>query len=126
MKESHSEELAIRADPELYAGVGNIAGVATTGARAGQVLSSEKRLESCADPFRIARRQHRSPRNGELRTNTAESQTLCMYGTSKHENRAAIGGFIPAVPVLWASCQHDPPRSSGGNGQSTSLTGMLP
>lgn len=115
MRESYSEDLAHHTDPELYAGDGNIAGVATTGARAGQVLSFEMRLHSCADPLRIVRRQHRSSRYSEWRTNTAESQTLCMYGTSKHENRE----------ILLASCLSDLPRSLHRNGQSTSQTGML-
>ena len=63
MKESYSEDLASHTDPELYAGDGNIAGVATAGAHAGQVLSSEKRILPCADPFRIVGRQHRVWRN---------------------------------------------------------------
>ncbi len=43
MKESYSEDLASHTGPELYAGGGNIAGVATTGVHAGQVLSPEMR-----------------------------------------------------------------------------------
>lgn len=60
MKESCSEGLASHADPELYAGDRNIAGVATAGAQAGQVLSSEMRIYPCADPVRVVGRQHRS------------------------------------------------------------------
>ena len=41
MKESYREDLASRTGPELYAGDGNIAGVATTGVHAGQLWSSE-------------------------------------------------------------------------------------
>ena len=115
MKESYREDLASYSGLEPYAGDGNIAGVATTGARAGQVSSSEMRLNSCVDPFRIAGRQHCSLRYGKWRTDTAESQTLCMYGTSKHENREILSAF----------CAVDPPRSSGRNGQLTSQTGML-
>ena len=47
MKESYIEGFASHAGPELYAGDGNIAGVATTGVHAGQVLSSEMRLLVC-------------------------------------------------------------------------------
>lgn len=43
MKESYSEDPASHTGPELYAGDGNIAGVATTGVHAGEVLSPEKR-----------------------------------------------------------------------------------
>jgi hypothetical protein len=63
MKESYSEDVASHAGPELYAGDGNIAGVATTGVHAGQVLSSEMRIFPCADPFRIVGRPHRASRS---------------------------------------------------------------
>lgn len=115
MKESYSEGLASHADPELYAGGGNIAGVATTGAQAGQVLSSEMRFYLCAHPVRIVGRQHRSLRSGEWRTDTAESKTLCMSGTSKRENRE----------ILFVSFIGGPPRLLRRNGQLTSPTGML-
>jgi hypothetical protein len=78
-------------------------------------LSSEMRYHSCADPFRIAGRQHRSSRYGERRTNTAESQTLCMSGTFKRENRE----------VLVVSITAGPPRPARWNGQSTFQTGLL-
>jgi len=114
MKESYSEDIASHTDPELYAGGGNIAGVATTGAQAGQVLSSEMRYHSCADTLRIAGRQHRSSRYGERRANTAESQTLCMSGTFIRENRE----------VLFVSIAAGPPRPARRNGRSTFQTGL--
>ena len=93
IKESYSEDLASHAGPELYAGGGNIAGVATTGVHAGQVLSSENRN------FRVPTLSglwegNIVPRaDGERGTDTAESKTLCMYGNSKRENRE-----IPLAP----------------------------
>ena len=47
MKESSNEGLASHIVPELYADAGNSVGVATTGAHAGQVLSSEMRQLVC-------------------------------------------------------------------------------
>ncbi len=92
MKESYSEGPASHAGPELYAGDGNIAGVATTGVRAGQVLSSENRnfrlptLSGLWEGYIVLRA------DGEWSTDAAESKTLCMYGNSKRENRE-----IPSV-----------------------------
>ena len=87
MRESYSEDLASHAGPELYAGDGNIAGVATTGVRTGPVLSSEMRVsrvptQSGMWEGNIARRA-----TGKRREDTAESKTWCMYGNSKRENR---------------------------------------
>ena len=53
MKESYSEVLARHADPESYAGGGNIIGVATTGAHVGRVLSSEIRFLPRADAVQM-------------------------------------------------------------------------
>ena len=86
MKESYSEGLANRADPEWYAGDGDIAGVATTGVHTGQVLSSEITHSVCRRTVAIGR-QYRMLRHGEKYSDTAESETLCMCGNSRRENR---------------------------------------
>ena len=86
MKESYSEGLAICAVPEWYAGDGDIAGLATTGAHAGQVLSSEITHSVCRRSAAIGR-QNRVLRFGEKHSDTAESETLCMCGNSRRENR---------------------------------------
>ena len=53
MKESSSEVLARRTDPESYAGGGDTIGVATTRAHVGRVLSSEIRFLSRADSVQM-------------------------------------------------------------------------
>ncbi len=86
MKESYSKGLAICAVPEWYAGDGDVAGLATTGAHAGQVLSSEITHPVCRRSAAIGR-QNRMLRCGEKQSDTAESETLCMCGNSRRENR---------------------------------------
>ena len=98
MKESYSEDLASHAGPELYAGDGNIAGVATTGVHAGQVLSSENwsfRVPTLSGLWEgnIVLCDH-----GEWSTDTAESKTLCMYGNSNRENRENPSVSICSLP----------------------------
>lgn len=92
MKESYSEALARHAGPESYAGDGNIAGVATAGVHAGPVLSSVTVLFLCADALQTAEGNIGGASQGERRANTAESETWCMYGNFKRENRE-----IPSV-----------------------------
>lgn len=89
MEESYSEGLAGHAVPELYAGDGNIAGVATTGVHAGQVLSSEITRFVCRRSVAIGR-QHRMCRYGKMHSDTAESETLSMCGNFKRENREIL------------------------------------
>jgi hypothetical protein len=90
MKESYSEDLASHTGLELYAGDGNVMGVATTEVHAGQLLSSEitlfvRRPCLCSgkttrlDAFRRA-----------FLSGTAESQNLSMHGNSKRENREIL------------------------------------
>jgi hypothetical protein len=55
MKESYSEDLASHTVPELYAGDGNIVGVATTGVHAGQILSSDITCFVCRRSAAIGR-----------------------------------------------------------------------
>ena len=114
MKESDSEGSASHADPEWYAGDGNIAGVATTGAHAGQVLSSEITHSVCRRTVAIGR-QYRRPRHGERSSDTAESETLGMCGNSRRENRE----------ILLASCFTCGDVTRSGNGQTTPQAVLL-
>jgi hypothetical protein len=109
MKESYSEDLASHAGPELYAGDGNIAGVATTGVHAGQVLSSENRNFRVPTLSGLWEGDIMLCVYGERSMDTAESKTLCMYGNSKRENRE-----IPSVSI-WPLLR----GAQGWNGQKT-------
>ena len=117
MKESYSKGLAICAVPEWYAGDGDVAGLATTGAHAGQVLSSEITHPVCRHTVAIGR-QYRMLRYGEKQSDTAESATLCMCGNSRRENREVRFGFRPSVATRLQ-------RVLERNGQSTSQTVLL-
>lgn len=75
MQESYSEVPARHADPESYAGDGDIAGVATTGAHAGPVLSSESVLFPCADTLQTVEGNIAPDATGKTMANTAESKT---------------------------------------------------
>ena len=98
MKESYSKGLASHADPEWYVGDGNMAGVATTGAHAGQVLSSEITHSVCRRTVAIGRR-YRMLRYGEKQSDTAESETVCMCGNSRRENREVRLGHEVSVLI---------------------------
>lgn len=87
MKESYSEGLASHTGPELYAGDGNIAGVATTGVHAGPVLSSEMRLFVCRPCPDCGKATFSLASLGKQGRDTAESKTLSMHGNFKRENR---------------------------------------
>ncbi len=87
MKESYSEVRAGHADPESYADDGDIVGVATAGAHAGQVLSSVNHFIPCADVVQVAEGNIVTCANGKYAANTAESKTLSMCGNFKRENR---------------------------------------
>ena len=66
MRESYSEILARYADPESYAGDGNIAGVATAGVPAGPEIELRYPAIPRADTVQLSGRQHRSERFGKL------------------------------------------------------------
>ena len=87
MKESYSEVLARRAGPESYADRGNTLGVATAGVNAGPVLSSVNIHILCADAVQAAEGNIVRAFDGKHDSSTAESETWCMYGNSKRENR---------------------------------------
>jgi hypothetical protein len=80
MRESYSKDLASHAGPELYAGGGNVAGVATTGAHAGQQLSSDITRFVCRSSA-LTRRQHHPGRPGKDEVGTTESETLACVET---------------------------------------------
>ena len=109
MQVSYEEELAAHFGLQRRGDFGNGIVLSVRGkGNAGQPLSSapsslDRAPIPCADPVLTGRRQHRASRFGKDRTDTAESMNLCMCGHSKRENRAAIGGFNPAVPVLLVS-----------------------
>ena len=65
MKESHSEALARHADPESYAGGGNIAGVATAGAHLGPENELRNVLSFARRPPRTWGRPHFDDREGK-------------------------------------------------------------
>jgi hypothetical protein len=94
MKASYSEDLASHAGPELYAGDGNITGVATTGVHAGRVLSSEMRRSVCRPCPDCGKATSFFTLFGKRRTDTAESKTSSMHGNSNRENRE-----IPSVSI---------------------------
>jgi hypothetical protein len=87
MKESYSEDLASHAGPESYAGDGNIAGVAL--ARGTRRPAIELRNHPFRAPKSYAGRKATPDASLSARraSGTAESETLCMCGNSKRENR---------------------------------------
>ena len=87
MQESYEEGLASRLGPESYADDGNIVGVATTGAHAGQPSSSENITSvgrPCSDMGKAT--SGVASLASHVRA-AAESKTLSMCGNSKRENR---------------------------------------
>ena len=91
MKEPYEEGPASRLGPEPYAGNGNVAGVALgMGTRRPAIELRKKVLLPGADlVLRKGRRRGRQ-RYGELRSGPAESETLCMRGDFKRENREIL------------------------------------
>ena len=117
MKESYSEGLANRADPEWYAGDGNIAGVATTGAHAGQVLSSEITHSVCRRPVAIGRQYRMLSSWREVFGHGGVRDPVHVWKLQPREPGDPIG-FRPSV----ATRQQ---RVLERNGQTTSQTVLL-
>lgn len=90
MKESYREGLARRTGPEPYAGDGNVVGVALARGTRRPAMELRNHLFPCADAVPVFGRQHRACRYGETRSDTAESENLCMRGNSKRENREIL------------------------------------
>jgi hypothetical protein len=94
MKESSSEEVAIRTGPESCVGVRKGEGEASTGVRAGRVLSREihgpwrepRRLRG-ADVLENDGRRHRTRRYREARPDPARSETPRTHGINSRGNR---------------------------------------
>jgi len=96
MKEPYEEGVANRLGPASCAGDGNIAGVAGTGAHAGQVLTSEIITSACRPCPDMGKATRQMTLFGESSDDAAESETLCMRGTSQHGNRETLEISLPA------------------------------
>ena len=90
MKEPHEEGVANHLGPESCAGDGNIAGVAGTGAHAGQPLSSEIITPACRPCPDMGKATRQMTLFGESSDDAAESKTLSMRGNSQHGNRETL------------------------------------
>ena len=111
MKVSYGEGLAIHAGPGSCGGAREGGVEASTGERAGQVLSREKPLRG-ADALRRSGRQHRARRHRETRANPARSQTLCTSGTTMLGNRE-----IPGLPMAAGELRSDADGTMGRVGK---------
>ena len=94
MKESYVEGLANHSGSESCVGVRKGAGEALTGESVGWVLSREITTRRAsvgvfrsAEVVRPHRRQHWTHRNGEMRLDSARSETPCTHGRTLHGNR---------------------------------------
>jgi hypothetical protein len=93
MRESYSKDLASHAGPELYAGGGNVAGVATTGAQAGQQLSSDITRfvrRSTAQRGPTAQRGRDRPHSGDRAYRTHSGTTA---GTGRQRGQSESAGI---------------------------------
>jgi hypothetical protein len=94
MGELYVEGLASHDGPESCAGIGEGAGEALTGVRAGGAIEPRNVDVRGADAVSLSGRQHRRQRQRELAADPARSENLCMRGTCRRENRE-----IPWLPV---------------------------
>jgi hypothetical protein len=91
MQVRNVEGLANRNGPESCVGVGNHAGEALTGERAGRVLSREMHEPLWgADAVGVGGRPHPARREREARGNPARSETPCMRGSTAFGNREVL------------------------------------
>ena len=99
MKESYGEGLATHAVPESC-GVACKGGVeALTGARAGRVLSRERRFLRGADALRRSGRPHPVHRYREMLRDPARSETPCTYRHTSHENREVLSSPLVTIAM---------------------------
>jgi RNA-directed DNA polymerase len=91
MRESYVEGLATHSGPESCGVHRKVSVEALTGARAGRVLSRERRSLRDADAIGRSGRHHRPHRYREMRSGPARSETPCTYGNTSHENREVLG-----------------------------------
>jgi RNA-directed DNA polymerase len=95
MKESYGEGVATHTDPESCGAACEGSVEALTGARAGQVLSRDKKFPRGADALPVGGRPHSAHRYCEMLRDPARPETLCTYGNTSHENRE-----IPCSPTV--------------------------
>ena len=93
MKELYIEGVANHDGRKPCVGVRKDTGEASLGARAGQAIQPRNHSFRGADAVSISGRPHRQWRIASC-WRTPRSETLCMYGTSIHENRE-----IPRLPA---------------------------
>src|SRR5215470_16087719 len=94
MKELYVEGLASHDGPESCAGVGEGAGEALTGVRAGGAIEPRTVDVRGAGAVSLSGRHHRRQRHRELAVDPARSENLCVRGTDRRENRE-----VPWMPV---------------------------
>jgi len=90
MKESYKENLASYFGLGTYADSGNTVGVASSRGSAGWTLSSEIITFACRSRSAKEKATSSLPQSGEAKTDAAESETPCMCGHSKRENRESL------------------------------------
>ena len=90
MKESYTEGLATRSDPESCACIREGMGEALTGAHAGRVLSREITFVLGADVVQSCGRQHVHGRYRGDMCDPARSKTPSTYGTFLRGNREIL------------------------------------
>ena len=90
MREPYEEGLAGHLGPESYANDGNIVGVALTRGTRRPGYGAPKSPYSVCRCSAAVGRQYRAGRHGKTRSDTAESENLCMRGNFKRENREIL------------------------------------
>ena len=93
MQESYGEGVAIHAGPESCGAACEGCAEASTGVRAGRVLSREIADVWGADAVGLGGRRNRTRRERETRADPARSETPRTHGTTMHGNRE-----IPELP----------------------------
>jgi hypothetical protein len=111
MKELCIEGLAIHGGPESCAGVREDVGEALTGVRAGRAIEPRNPVVRGADAVETRGGQHCWRRFREPSAGPVGSESLCMRGISKRENRES-----PRSPV----------RCDGGAGRSGKVEAVSP
>ena len=110
MRESYSEELATHTGTESCAIVGNNFGEALTGESTGMVSSPESlAIVPSADGVLTLGRQYCVDRYGEVSTDSAGSETPCMYGHTPCGNRETL-----CLSASWRIAQKTQARYSCG------------
>jgi|JI8StandDraft_1071087.scaffolds.fasta_scaffold55698_1 hypothetical protein len=110
MKESYVEGLANHGGPESCVCSGNAVGEALTGESVGWVLSREittrrasAGIDRSAEVVTPHRRQHWEHRIGEVRLDSARSETPSTHGHTLHGNREIPSPAAPARESIGAA-----------------------